>query len=159
MIITSHIKDGLEMARQYRLPRVIQDIIVQHHGNSLVSYFYHQAEKCLDNKNQLCQDNFRYEAPLPQSKEAAIVLLADSVEAAARSMPKPISGKIEGVVRKIVKEKLNDGQLSNCDITLRELDKVSAIFVRILSGIYHTRIEYPEKDLKVEIERGRKNGG
>lgn len=159
LIITSHIKDGLEMARQYRLPRVIQDIIVQHHGNSLVSYFYHQAEKCLDNKNQLCQDNFRYEAPLPQSKEAAIVLLADSVEAAARAMPKPISGKIEGVVRKIVKEKLNDGQLSNCDITLRELDKVSAIFVRILSGIYHTRIEYPEKDLKVEIERGRKNGG
>ncbi|MBS3887242.1 MAG: HDIG domain-containing protein [Dethiobacter sp.] len=160
LIITSHIKDGLEMARRYRLPQVIQDIIVQHHGNSLVSYFYHQAEKCQDSKkNQLCQENFRYEAPLPQSKEAAIILLADSVEAAARSMPKPISGKIEGVVRKIVKEKLNDGQFGQCDITLKELDMVSNIFVRILSGIYHTRIEYPEKELKAEIERGRKSGG
>lgn len=159
LIITSHIKDGLEMARRYKLPTVIQDIIIQHHGNSLVSYFYHQAEKCQDSKNQLSEHDFRYEAPLPQSKEAAIILLADSVEAAARSMPKPFSGRIEGVVRRIVKEKLADGQLSQCDITLKELDMVSAIFVRILSGIYHTRIEYPEKELKAEIERSRKNGG
>lgn len=159
LIITSHIKDGLELARRYRLPPVIQDIIVQHHGNSLVSYFYRQAEISQNGKNQLCQDDFRYEAPLPQSKEAAIILLADSVEAAARSMPKPFSGKIEGVVRKIVKEKLNDGQLSNCDLTLRDLDKMSIVFVKILSGIYHTRIKYPESELKAEIERGRKNGG
>lgn len=159
LIITSHIKDGLEMATRYKLPLVIRDIIIQHHGNSLVSYFYHQAEKCQDSNNQLCQDNFRYEAPLPQSKEAAIILLADSVEAAARSMPKPISGRIEGVVRKIVKEKLNDGQFGQCDITLKELDLISAIFVRILSGIYHTRVTYPEKELKAEIERSRKSGG
>lgn len=159
LIITSHIKDGLDMARRYKLPRVIQDIIVQHHGNSLVSYFYHQAEKCQDSKDQLCEDNFRYEAPVPQSKEAAIILLADAVEAAARSLPKPIAGRIEGVVRKIVREKLNDGQFDQCNITLKELDVVSATFVRILSGIYHTRIEYPEKELKAEIERSRKNGG
>ena len=160
LIITSHLKDGLEMARKGKLPQVIQDIIGQHHGNSLVSYFYHQAvEKCQDSKDILCEANFRYEAPLPQTKEAAIILLADSVEAAARSLPKPIGGRIEGIVRKIVKEKLNDGQLDQCDITLKDLDAAALTFVRILSGIYHTRIEYPEKELKAEMERGRKNGG
>jgi putative nucleotidyltransferase with HDIG domain len=159
LIITSHIKDGLDMARRGKLPRVIQDIIVQHHGNSLVSYFYHQAEKCKDSKDQLSEDNFRYEAPLPQTKEAAIILLADAVEAAARSLTKPIAGRVEGVIRKIVKEKLNDGQFDQCDITFKELDTVTTTFVRILGGIYHSRIEYPEKELKAEIERSRKNGG
>ncbi|EEG78031.1 HD family phosphohydrolase [Dethiobacter alkaliphilus] len=159
LIITSHVKDGMEMARKGKLPKVIQDIIVQHHGNSMVSYFYHLAEKCRDGKDNLCEDNFRYEAPLPQSKEAAIILLADSVEAAARSMPKPVAGRIESIVRKIIREKLNDGQFDQCDITLRELDIVGETFVKILSGIYHTRVEYPEKELKAEIERSRKNDG
>lgn len=159
LIITSHTKDGLELARKNKLPQVIQDIIFQHHGNSLVSYFYHQAEKCRDHKDSVCEDNFRYEAPLPQTKEAAIILLADSVEAAARSMAKPIAGRVEGIVRKIIKEKLNDGQFDQCDITLKELDIIAVTFVKILSGIYHTRIEYPEKELKAEIERSRKNGG
>ena len=159
LIITSHIKDGTELAKKEKLPQVIQDIIAQHHGNSLVSYFFHQAsEKCQDSKDSPCEDNFRYEAPLPESKEAAIILLADSVEAAARAMPKPISGRIESVVRKIVKDKLNDGQFDRCDITFKELDIISSAFVKILSGIYHNRIEYPEKELKAEIERGRKNG-
>lgn len=158
LIITSHIKDGIDMARRNKLPRVIQEIIFQHHGNSLVTYFYHQAGKCQDGKDQLCEDNFRYEAPIPQTKEAAIILLADSVEAAARALPKPIAGRVEAVIRKIVKEKLNDGQFDQCDITLKELDIVASTFVRILSGIYHTRIEYPEKELKAEIERSRKNG-
>jgi hypothetical protein len=159
LIITSHIKDGLELSRKGKLPNIIQEIICQHHGNSLVSYFYHQAsEKCLDHRENLSEDNFRYEGPLPQSKEAAIILLADSVEAAARAMPKPIGGRIESVVRKIVREKLNDGQLDQSDLTLKDLDVISSTFVRILSGIYHNRIEYPEKELKAEIERGRKNG-
>jgi hypothetical protein len=159
LIITSHIKDGLELSRKGKLPKIIQEIICQHHGNSLVSYFYHQAsEKCLDHRENLSEDNFRYEGPLPQSKEAAIILLADSVEAAARAMPKPIGGRIESVVRKIVREKLNDGQLDQSDLTLKDLDVISSTFVRILSGIYHNRIEYPEKELKAEIERGRKNG-
>jgi putative nucleotidyltransferase with HDIG domain len=159
LIITSHIKDGMELAKKEKLPRVIQEIIEQHHGNSLVSYFFHQAsEKCQDSKDSPCEDNFRYEAPLPESKEAAIILLADSVEAAARAMPKPIGGRIESVVRKIVKDKLNDGQFDRCDITFKELDMIASAFVKILSGIYHNRIEYPEKELKAEIERGRKNG-
>ncbi len=160
LIITSHLKDGVELAKKEKLPRVIQDIIMQHHGNSLVSYFYHQAsEKCQDNRDTPCEHDFRYEAPLPESKEAAIILLADSVEAATRAMPKPITGRIESVVRKIVKEKLNDGQFDRCDITFKELDTIASAFVKILSGIYHSRIEYPEKELKAEIERSRKING
>jgi cyclic-di-AMP phosphodiesterase PgpH len=161
LIITSHIKDGCDLAKKSKLPQVINDIICQHHGNSLVSYFYHQAaEKDRQNcRNDVCEENFRYEAPLPQSKEAAIILLADSVEAAARAMSKPVGGRIEGVVRKIVKDKLADGQFDQCDLTLKELDIIAGTFVRILSGIYHHRIEYPEKELKAEMERGPKNDG
>jgi putative nucleotidyltransferase with HDIG domain len=157
LIITSHLKDGCELGKKEKLPKVIRDIICQHHGNSLVSYFYHQAAE--KDREGTSEDNFRYGAPLPQSKEAAIILLADSVEAAARAMPKPISGRIEAVVRKIVREKLADGQFDQCDLTLKELDIIAGTFVRILSGIYHNRIEYPEKDLKEEMERGRKSGG
>ncbi|NLN06143.1 MAG: HDIG domain-containing protein [Firmicutes bacterium] len=158
LIITSHVKDGLEMAKKAKLPKVIQDIIVQHHGNSLVSFFYRQAEKNSDSKEVLREEDFRYEAPVPQTKEAAIILLADAVEAAVRSLNKPAAGRVEAVVRKIIKEKLDDGQFDQCNITLRELDIIAQTFVRILSGIYHTRIEYPEKELKAEIERSRKDG-
>ncbi len=157
LIITSHIKDGCELGKKENLPDVIRDIICQHHGNSLVSFFYHQAAE--KNGEAVSEDSFRYEAPLPQSKEAAIILLADSVEAATRSMPKPISGRVEALVRKITREKLADGQFDQCDLTLKELDIIAGTFVRILSGIYHNRIEYPEKELKDEMERGRKSGG
>ena len=159
LIITSHVKDGLEMAKKANLPQVIQDIIVQHHGNSLVSYFYKQAEKNQDGKDIIREENFRYDAPLPQTKEAVIIMVADAVEAAVRSLAKPVAGRIEAVVRKIIKEKLNDGQFDQSNITLKELDIMADTFVKMLSGMYHKRIEYPEKELRAEIERSRKNGG
>jgi putative nucleotidyltransferase with HDIG domain len=159
LIITSHIKDGLEMAKEYKLPKVIRDIIVQHHGNSLVSFFYKQAEKESSDRDSLREEDFRYEAPTPQTKEAAIIMLADSVEAAVRSLAKPSLGRLEATVRKIIKEKLDDGQFDQCDITYKELDIIANTFVKILSGIYHTRIEYPEKELKAEIEGSGKNAG
>ncbi|NLM51532.1 MAG: HDIG domain-containing protein [Firmicutes bacterium] len=159
LIITSHIKDGLEMAKKYKLPKVIQDIVVQHHGNSLISYFYQQAEKNAADRESLREEDFRYDAPLPQTKEAAIVLLADSVEAAVRSLSKPTAGRVEAMIRKIIKEKLNDGQFDQSDLTLKDLDTIASTFVRILGGIYHSRIEYPEKELKAEVERGRKHAG
>lgn len=159
LIITSHIKDGLEMAKEYKLPKVIRDIIVQHHGNSLVSFFYKQAEKESSDRDSLREEDFRYEAPTPQTKEAAIIMLADSVEAAVRSLAKPSLGRLEATVRKIIKEKLDDGQFDQCDINYKELDIIANTFVKILSGIYHTRIEYPEKELKAEIEGSGKNAG
>ncbi len=154
LIITSHVKDGVEMAQQAKLPGIIQDIIRQHHGTSLISYFYHQAQE-IEKREELNEDRFRYEGPKPQTKEAAIIMLADSVEAAVRAMSKPNAGKVGGLTRKIIKDKLNDGQLDESDLTLKDLDKIAEAFTKVLSGIFHSRIEYPEKELKAEIERGK----
>ncbi|MHB1650977.1 MAG: HD family phosphohydrolase [Desulfitobacteriaceae bacterium] len=141
LIITSHIKDGLELAKEHKLPEPVMDILAQHHGDSLVTYFYHKARE--DNEN-IPEESFHYDAPKPQSKEAALVCLADSVEAAVRSMRQPTPGRIEGLVRKIIKEKFNDDQLDQCDLTFRDLDRIAMAFVRVLSGIFHSRVEYPE---------------
>ncbi|CAA7603473.1 HD/PDEase domain protein [Acididesulfobacillus acetoxydans] len=141
LIITSHVKDGLELAREDKLPEPVTNIISQHHGDSLVTFFYHKA---LEENEEVPEEAFRYDAPRPQSKEAALVSLADSVEAAVRSLRQPTPGRIEGLVRKIIKEKFNDDQLDQCDLTFRDLDRIAMAFVRVLSGIFHSRVEYPE---------------
>ncbi|MEW5784667.1 MAG: HDIG domain-containing metalloprotein [Bacillota bacterium] len=152
LIIGSHVKDGVELARKHRLPQLILEMIQQHHGTSLISFFYQKAvESC--GQDSVSMDSFRYEGPLPQTKEAAIIMLADAVEAGVRSLAKPVSSRVESLIRRIIKEKLNDGQMDECDLTLRELDQIGDAFVFIMSGIYHSRIEYPEKDLRAEIER------
>lgn len=143
LIITSHVKDGVELAKEYKLPGVIIDLIEQHHGTSLVSYFYHKAQE-LGNADSIKDKDFRYEATKPQSKEAAIIMLADSVEAAVRSMKVFTEGKIEGLVRKIIKDRLQDGQLDESALTFKDLDKIAQSFIHILYGIFHSRIEYPE---------------
>ena len=148
LIITSHTKDGAEIGRKDKLPQVILDIIQQHHGTSLMTFFYMRAAENSTDRDKVEESSFRYEGPRPHSKEAAIVMLADSVEAAVRSMVKPSAGKVEGMVRKIAKEKLNDGQLDESNLTLGEVDCIVDTFIHILSGIFHTRIEYPEKELK-----------
>lgn len=147
LIITSHIKDGLELARQYGVPPIIMDLIAQHHGTCLVTYFYHKAVE-MGNADSIKEEEFRYDAPKPQSKEAAIIMLADNVEAAVRSMTSHTSGKIEGLVRKILKERLQDGQLDESDLTFKDVDLIANAFSHILNGIFHTRIEYPENVLK-----------
>ncbi len=152
LIIGAHVKDGLEYARKYRLPRVIRDIIQQHHGTSLISFFYQRAVE-QNGADKVAIENFRYEGPLPQSKEAAIIMLADAVEAGVRSLSKPTGNRVELLIRRIIKDKLSDGQMDQCDLTLKELDQIGNAFVHIMSGIYHTRVEYPEKDLRAEIER------
>lgn len=147
LVITSHAKDGEEMAKENKIPLSIRDIIKQHHGTTMVAYFYHKAKK--DDVNQTVKsEDFRYEGPKPQTKEAAVVMLADSVEAAVRSMSERTEGKIEGMVRKIIKDKLDDGQLDMCDLTLKDLDIIAKAFLRVLSGFFHERIEYPESEVK-----------
>ena len=141
LIITSHVKDGLELAKENKLPQQIKDIISQHHGDGLVSFFYHKA---LEENDEVPEESFHYDGPKPQTKEAALVALADNVEAAVRSMKQPTPGRVEGLVRKIVKDKLNDGQLDQCDLTFQDLDRIAMAFVRVLSGIFHSRVEYPE---------------
>lgn len=150
LILTSHIKDGVELAREHKLPQPIIDIVEQHHGKSLVSFFYHKALEG-DRNESVNEEDFRYEGPKPKTKEAAIVMLADNIEAAVRSLQNPTAGRVEGLVRKIIKDRLMDGQLDECDLTLKDLDAIANSFVRVLSGIFHNRIEYP--DMKQEMER------
>jgi hypothetical protein len=152
LIITSHIKEGIEMAKEYKLPQSIIEIIQQHHGNSHLAYFYQKALEKSNDENNVSINDFRYDYPKPRTKEAAIVMLADSVEAGVRSMQKPTPNRIEAFVKKIITEKLQENQLEECDLTFRELDIITRAFVRVLKGIFHNRIEYPEKLVK-EIER------
>ena len=144
LIIIKHVKEGAELAKKYKLnPRII-NFILQHHGTSLVYYFYRRALEGLEEDQEIKEEGFRYPGPKPQTKETAIVLLADSVEAATRALREPTPNSIEEIVQKIINNKFIDGQLDECDLTLKDLEKISAVFIRILSGIYHGRITYPE---------------
>ena len=143
LIIISHVKDGLELAKKYKIPKVIQDVIVQHHGTTLVKYFYVTMKNSSENPDDIKEEDFRYQGPNPESKEAAIIMLSDAVEAAVRSIQNPTKGKIEEMVNNLIKSRLNDGQLNNCDLTLKDLEKIRKAFMKVLSGIYHERIEYP----------------
>ena len=142
-IIISHAKDGLELAKEYDIPKVVSDMIVQHHGTTLVKYFYYTLKNSSENPDEIREEDFRYPGPKPQSKEAAIIMMADSVEAAVRSIQEPTLEKIEDMVNNIVKDKMNSNQLNECDLTFRELEVIKACFLRVLKGIYHHRIEYP----------------
>lgn len=143
LIITSHVKDGIDLATKNKLPSSIINIIREHHGNTLVAYFYHKALNS-EAADTVTEDKFRYNFPRPQSKESAIVMLADSVEAYIRSLAEPTQHQVEQGVKKIIKDKLQDDQLDESDITLKDLDKVAKAFVKVLAGIFHDRIEYPE---------------
>jgi putative nucleotidyltransferase with HDIG domain len=148
LIIVSHVRDGLDLARQYKLPTPIQEIIHQHHGNGIVAYFYHQAKQ--NSKEEPLEKDYRYHCPLPSTKAAAIVMLADSAEAAARTIQEPTPPKIETLVRSIFKKALDEGQLDQCPLSLRDINNLINSFTSILTGIYHHRIEYPEQILDQE---------
>ncbi|UCB57405.1 MAG: HDIG domain-containing protein [Candidatus Omnitrophota bacterium] len=145
LIITNHVKDGVELARKYKLNQAVIDFIEQHHGTSLIYYFYQRAlEKAEEELPK--EEGFRYPGPKPQSKETAVVLLADSVEAASRTLADPTPARIKGLVRKIINNKFIDNQLDQCELTLKDLEVISDIFAHILMGIFHSRVEYEEKE-------------
>ncbi|MFW6238003.1 MAG: HD family phosphohydrolase [Halanaerobiales bacterium] len=153
LIIKSHVKDGVEMAEKYKLPRAVKDIIREHHGTNLISFFYQQALE--DSKhNTVEESDFRYDGPRPHSREAAIIMLADVVEAAIKSkrFDKSDHNRIESIVRGLIREKLIHGQLDNSSLTLKDLDLIGESFVKVLTGIYHQRVEYPE-NLMQEMKR------
>lgn len=144
--IMSHVKDGVELAREHKVPEQIIDFIKEHHGTGLASYFYIKATEEAAAKDEKPPEEwaFRYAGPRPGSKETAIVMLADSIEAATRSLSRPTPARIEPVVRKIIHERLFDHQLDRSDLTLRELDTIAETFVQVLTGLFHTRIQYPK---------------
>lgn len=156
LIITSHVKDGLEMARENKLPPSLQQFIASHHGDSVVRFFFNKARDT-EGPN-IRESEFRYEGVRPVTREAAIVMLADTVEASVRTLKNPNAGRVEGFVRRIIMEKFEAGQLSEANITFRELEEIAKAFVRVLSGIYHQRVEYPEK-LAEEVERRKDTNG
>jgi putative nucleotidyltransferase with HDIG domain len=144
LIIMNHVKEGLELAKKYSLSPVLWDFIQQHHGNSLVYYFYRRALEGKEENQEVSEEGFRYPGPKPNTKETAIVLLADSVEAATRSLKDPTPDKIEETVRKVINNKFIDGQLDECELTLKDIEKISSVFSKILTGIYHGRVNYPD---------------
>lgn len=145
-VITSHVKDGIELSEENKVPVVLRDFIAEHHGTMLASFFYSKASEKETKDNRGPDEwDFRYEGPRPGTKEVAVVMLADGVEAATRALSKPTPARIESVVRKIIQERLMDHQLDRSELTLRELDAIAETFTRVLSGVFHTRIEYPEK--------------
>lgn len=145
LIIMNHVKEGLELAKKYSLSPILWDFIQQHHGNSLVYYFYQRALEGKEENQEIAEEGFRYPGPKPNTKETAIVLLADSVEAATRSLKEPTFDKITETVRKIINNKFIDGQLDECELTLKDIDKISSVFSKILTGIYHSRVNYPKE--------------
>lgn len=158
LVITSHVRDGVEMAQIHRIPAIVQDFIAQHHGTTLVKYFYHQA-LTKEGSEKVIQDDYRHDGPMPQSKETAIVLLADEVEAATRSISKPVPAKIEEMVREVIKHVEKDGQLDESPLSFKDLSIITNTFVKLLCGMYHSRIEYPDKTLIEMAEKKAKEKG
>ncbi|MDP7163274.1 MAG: HDIG domain-containing protein [Phycisphaerae bacterium] len=162
LIITAHVKDGLEMVREYKLPPVLREFIATHHGTTLVQYFYDVASRQRKDDTDRGPDEveFRYPGPKPSSKEAAILMLADAAESSVRSMEDPTPGRIENQVHTMVNRRLMDGQLDQCDLTLRQVNRIETSLVKSLCGIYHSRIAYPTPpgEEPSAAERPRANG-
>lgn len=146
-ILTEHTRDGVELAKKHHLPEAIVDMIRQHHGDTPVMYFYAKTVKMMGDENVDIAD-FRYDGPKPQSAEAAILMLSDTVEAAVRSIPDPTRDKISAMIRKLVRGKMEDGQLDECTLSFRDIGHICSAFETVLQGVFHERIEYPSVDLR-----------
>ncbi|MBN1219751.1 MAG: HDIG domain-containing protein [Anaerolineae bacterium] len=145
-IIISHVKDGLDLVQKYRLPKVIKDGIAQHHGTSLVRYFFHQALKAAEEKNvQVDETHFRYPGPIPQTRETGILMLADVSETTVRALKPDSAEEVDHIVGQAMADKLNTGQLDMCELTMADLHQIRTAFVDMLQGIHHPRIKYPEQ--------------
>ncbi len=157
LILIAHVKDGVEIARNHKLGKAIIDIIQQHHGTTLITYFYEKAKQ-LKGEDTVKMEHFRYPGPKPQTKEAGLVLLADAVEAASRSLENPTPARIKGLVQRIINKMFLDEQLDECELTLRDLHEIARSFNKILTGIHHHRIEYPDAVAKIDSGTKKLNG-
>ncbi len=161
MILVSHVKEGSELARQFKLPQMVIDIIEQHHGTNLITYFYEKARNEQDEEPS--EEEYRYPGPKPQSKVAALVMLADAVEAASRVLKDPTPSRIEALVDKMINHVFIDGQLDDCELTLKDMSIIKKHFTYILTGIFHRRIDYPGFDFssgkKTQTSEGSSNDG
>jgi putative nucleotidyltransferase with HDIG domain len=145
LILMSHVKEGADMARENKLGQTLLDIIRQHHGTALIKFFYDKAKNQEDpGVQQVDERDYRYPGPKPQTREAALIMLADAIEAASRTLTDPTPARIQGMVQKIINNIFIDGQLDECELTLKDLHNIAKSFNRILAGIFHHRVDYPE---------------
>jgi hypothetical protein len=155
LIVRSHITEGLELARRQRLPRAVRDAIPEHHGTMVMAFFY---VKALEQDPAARREDFSYPGPRPRSRETAILMLADGVEGASRALADPTPSRIRGLVTRIINERVQDGQLDECGLTLQELAKVRDAFIPVLTAIFHVRVPYPtapkEREAKETPRRG-----
>lgn len=148
LVIIAHVKDGADLARRHRLPKTVIDFIEQHHGTTLVEYFFRQATKRSEESEdgeEVSETNFRYPGPKPQTREAAVLMLADAAESASRALVEPTASRLQNLVEQIAMKKLLDGQFDECGLTLLELDTIKRSLVKSLTAIYHGRIKYPDQ--------------
>ncbi|PLY07389.1 MAG: phosphohydrolase [Desulfuromonas sp.] len=156
LILMAHVKDGIEIGREHKLGQELLDIIRQHHGTTLIKFFYDRAKNNADPEmQQVDERDYRYPGPKPQTREAALIMLADAVEAASRTLTDPTSARIQGMVQKIIGNIFIDGQLDECELTLKDLHQIAKSFNRVLAGIFHQRVDYPEPAYK---ERDKEQG-
>jgi len=158
LILTSHVRDGVETGRRYKLPEEVIGIIGEHHGTTLAAYFYHRALNEASGQ-QISEQEFRYPGPRPTTRESAIVMLSDSVQAAVKAIKDPSPSRIENMVQEIINNRLEDDQLEDCDITLHDLHRIREVFVRMLSGLYsYTRLEYPDIKAGTRVQAEARSG-
>jgi cyclic-di-AMP phosphodiesterase PgpH len=154
VVLTAHVREGIDIAKKEHLPPVIKDIIEQHHGTTLIKYFYQRAASLSDCDCSALEQRFRYPGPKPQTREAAIVMLADSVEAASHTLARPTAARIEELVRNVTDNLIRDGQLDESSLLIRDVTTIKESFVHLLSGIMHRRIEYPAMPQPRTVENG-----
>lgn len=147
LVIKAHVSNGVKMAREHKLPELLIDFIKTHHGTSVIRFFYEKAKEQNDEeKDEIQKEDFKYDGPLPETKETGILMLADGVEAASRAMKEPNYQKLESLIDKMVDERVNEGQLSKTPLTFQDLSVIKETFLNILVGIYHSRVEYPDEE-------------
>ena len=151
LIITSHVRDGIELLREYRLPRALEPFVAEHHGTTVLSYFYKRA---LEETATLDELNFRYPGPRPGTKESAVLMLADAVESSSRTLSEPSQSSIRTLIDRIIEQRLQDEQLSDSPLNLRDLETIANTFERIMTAILHRRISYPSADEIRSLQRG-----
>lgn len=158
LIIASHVKEGLEMAKEYNLPPRVLQFIPTHHGTTRIEYFYRRALEQTDDESNVLESEFRYPGPRPDTKETGILMLADSVEAACRSLDDPTHNRIKSLIDIIFRQHIDDGQLDNTDLTFRDLSTIRETFLSMLMGVYHVRVKYPDQDDEQDADIADRNG-
>jgi hypothetical protein len=148
LIIIAHVKEGVELARQYNLPRPIIDLIAQHHGTTLVEYFYRRAterQQASPDDPEVDEQTYRYPGPKPTTRESAVLMLADAAESASRTLTEPTPSRIAGLVHDLAMKRLLDGQFDDCGLTLEDLEVIEQSLVKSLTAVYHGRVKYPDQ--------------